>query len=122
MVAYHGTTPGRTSGGMTAVRRAAAAELDAGTDADAELDKLLRQADKQLAEMQALLDAAAEQQFAVTTGTKVLAEMARQAQERLDRVGTAADEMKLDEIADLLRRQSPARQRQLLTILEGGAE
>jgi predicted nucleic acid-binding protein len=116
---------------MMAVRRAAAAataaELDAagnevGVATDAELDELLRDADKQLAELQALLDQAAEQQFAVTTGTKVLAEMARQAQQRLDLVSTAADEMKLDEIAELLRRQSPARQRQLLTILEGGAE
>lgn len=118
MVTHNDSTPGR-QGGMMAVRRYAA-EADPAAARDADVAELLRQADTQLGEMQRLLERAAEQQFAVTTGTKVLAEMARQAQARLDAVTTAADEIKLDELADLLRRQSPARQRLLMETLEGG--
>lgn len=99
MVAYHDSTPGRTAGGLRV----------AGHDDDLQ---------RRFAELQRLIDHAAEQQAVVTHGAAVVAEFAKQAQARLDLVGQAADEMKLDELAELLRRQSPARQRQLLDYLE----
>jgi len=122
MVTYHDSTPGRSGRvGLAAVRRAAAA-ADPAAARDAEIDRLLSQADEQLVGLQRLLDDLAEQQAVVAHGTAVVAEFAKQAQQRLDRVGRAADDLRLDEIAELLRRQSPARQRALLETLEGGAE
>lgn len=100
MVTFDNSTPG-------AGRRLA-------NDADlvADLDNRLRKIDR-------LLAVAAEQSLVVTQGSKVLAEFARQAQAKLATAADAVADARLDEIADLLRHQTPARQQALMETLEG---
>lgn len=108
MVTHNGSTPGQPSGLTTAGGTPAT-----GPAAD------LQVIDKRLDDLQRLLDKAARQGAVVTRGSAVLAELARQARARFEHAGPAADEAKLDELAELLRRQAPARQAALMELLEG---